>query len=200
MVVIQENRADSYGIWMDGNEPTAHTVKSLAMCPQMDGLEIAKDLRTKWDIAKYHRRARMNKVQLWTSLVSAYVEQQLMDAGIDLEDVDGFLLKPHVLPEIRAGTRLAKGPVPRSDRKRQTYSQIVAVCPDRHRMAVREAFRSIVENLYFDPAEPDDYVDFKLFAGECRRFLQDMLSVMKDDNAYNGIPHMSAVGAYRILP
>jgi hypothetical protein len=200
MVVIEEKRADTYGIWMDGNEPRDFAVKSLTTCCQMDQYGIAEDLRIRWNLQRCKDRENMNKTQLWTSLLASYMEQRLMDAGVDLAVADGFLLKPHDVPEVRADTCVAKGPRPSHQRKRSTYGQIGAVCPDHFRRTVREAFHAVTEQLYFSPAEPDDYEDYRRFDGDCRRFLQEMLSVMKDENAYNEIRHMSAIRAYRILP
>jgi hypothetical protein len=200
MVVIEEKRIDNYAIWMDGNEPSDFTARWLTASTRMNRYGIAEGLRLRWNLADYRDRKNMNKMQLWSSLLAAYMEQRLVDAGVDLDETDGFLLKPHDVPETRADSCLATGPRSSHQRKRATYGQIIAVCPDRYMKAVRDAFHSAAENLYFRPAEPKRYRDCRQFEADCRGFLQDMLSVMKDEGAYDDIRHMSAVRAYRILP
>ena len=118
MVIIENEYIDRYGIWMDGNEPHAGAVRILTSRPKMDELGIADEIRIKHNLMNYRVKDNMCKTDLWKHLLSAQLEQELVDAGVDPDEFDGFLLKPQSARADSSYAALARGVRPSNDRRR----------------------------------------------------------------------------------
>jgi hypothetical protein len=94
MVEIEEHQAGQYALWTDGNEPSAHTVRTLTTAWRLEELGIASELWHKHQLVGYAARREMGKDVLWRHLLGAEIEQQLLNAGSSAEHVEAFWLKP----------------------------------------------------------------------------------------------------------
>lgn len=200
MVEIEEMYADKYGIWIDGNEPHAGTVRILTRGPRMDQLGITEELRAKHQLLDYRGKNKMRKTELWKQLLAAQVEQELINAGYDAEGFDGFMLKPQAAIEDPAYILLGRGVRPNYERRRVTYAQIVIACPPVQSDVAKNALHSVIDNLYFNLSEPTDYDDYHGFETQCRQFLRYIMEISQDKEAYKRVSRETGIRICRILP
>lgn len=200
MVEIEEAYAGKRGIWVDGNEPPASAVLSLTMQPGMDELGISERPRIRCRLNDYKAKLRMNKKELWTRLLSAQLEQEILNTGVYPEQFDGFLLKPQGATGKLGTTFIVDGVDPTHQKKRITYAQTILICPSQYSDNARNALQRAMDKLYFDVSTPSDYYYYKGLERECCKFLRSMMEGCRGNEAYKQVSMRTGIQIYRIIP
>jgi hypothetical protein len=200
MVEIEVGSGSRFGLWLDGNEPPANAVYNLTLQPRMDQLGISENLRGKHRLSDYKTKREMKKPELWKHLLSAQIEQELIDSGASLEEFDGFLLKPQLAIQSSPNALLVRGVNPTLDKRRITYAQIIVCGPSSQSEVAKGALHSVINKLYFNLSEPEDYGDYHGFEAECKQFLQYIMEISQDKEAYKDIGRRTGISIHRVLP
>jgi hypothetical protein len=167
----------------------------------MDMLGISEDLRRIHRLSDYKTKRGMSKPELWKRLLTAQIQQELIDSGASLEEFDGFLLKPQSATPSPPNELLVGGVTPTLERRRITYAQMIVCGPSSQSEAAKGALHSVIDKLYFNLSEPTDYHDdYSGFEMQCGQFLRHMMEISRDTEAYKRVSRETGIKIYRVLP
>lgn len=158
MVELEINDPDCFGLWLDGNMPSAYgTLPYIKSRRYLLKAGYTVDVLRKYNLYNTDWKTRAPKDEVLEAMFSALVENELIrEDKNEMPDADMYIMNPPGKKEAN-GKPLLLGPRPSNARRRSTYRQIILTCDSQTTTKIKEIGRLLKEVLRFSHAPIRDY-------------------------------------------